>query len=146
MNILALDIATITGWATKTASGIWDLNVKKDESKGFRLIRLRSKLREIIDMEKIDVIVFERPAGFHKNPIIVQSELQSVVKVVCEDQGIEYRGFSATEIKKFATGGGRADKLEMVKLAKEKYGMQSDDNNEADALHLMHLALSFYDN
>lgn len=144
MNILAIDPATITGWATKTASGTWDLNVKKDESKGMRLIRLRAKLREMIKSEEINLVVFERPGGMHKNPIIVQSEIMGIIKLVCEDFEIDYRGFSSKEIKKFATGNGNCNKQLMVKAAIERWKMTSTDDNEADALHLLHLAIEMY--
>lgn len=144
IKILAIDPATNCGWATDTASGTWDLNVKKDESKGMRLIRLRAKLKEVIKSEGINLIVFERPAGMHKNPIIMQSELQSVIKVYCEDNKLDYRGFSASEIKKFATGKGNCNKEAMVAAAQDKYGLVGNDDNQADALHLLNLAKSFY--
>lgn len=109
-----------------------------------RLIRFRAKLREVISQEGITLVVFERPAGMHKNPIITQSELMGVIKLVCEDAKLDYRGFSATEIKKFATGKGNCNKEAMIAAAKEKYGMEGDDDNMADALHLLNLATSFY--
>lgn len=32
MKILALDIATKTGWCNNTSSGVWDFNIKKEGS------------------------------------------------------------------------------------------------------------------
>ena len=49
MRILALDIATKTGFATDMASGVWDLKLKKGESNGMKLIRLNSKVREVVE-------------------------------------------------------------------------------------------------
>ena len=144
INILALDPATITGWCTKTTFGTWDLRVKKDESGGMRLIRLKAKLEELLNIEKVTLIVFERPGGMHKNPIIVQSQIQSVIMVFCEENGIDYRAYSSGEIKKFATGKGNSGKPAMIQAAKEKYGYQGNDDNEADALHLYHLAREDY--
>ena len=43
MNILALDIATKTGWKTKTASGTWDLKPNRGESEGMRVVRQNEK-------------------------------------------------------------------------------------------------------
>ena len=79
MNILALDIATTTGWKTKTASGVWNLKQKKDDSTGMKLVRLKSFLKELIELENIDLIVYERPAGMFKSSIISESELIGVV-------------------------------------------------------------------
>lgn len=143
MNILALDIATHTGWCTKTASGVWDFSIKRDESSGMRLIRFKAKVREVIEKEQINLVVFERTAGFHKNAIIVQSELHGVLKLFLEENNIQYRAYSASEIKKFATGKGNAGKPLMIAAAKQKYpDVEIIDDNHADALHIYHLALN----
>ena len=58
--ILALDPATHCGWASSVgASGCWDLSVRRDESSGMRLIRLRAKLREIHAASPITMLFFE---------------------------------------------------------------------------------------
>ena len=140
LNILALDVATHCGFATETASGCWDLSIKRDESSGMRLIRFKSKLKEICPLENINLIVFERAAGFHKAALIVEAELLGILKLFCEENNLDYRAYSASEIKKFATGKGNAPKSLMVKVAQEKWGMTGDDDNQADALAIYHLA------
>lgn len=147
LNILALDIATHCGWAiSRSLYGVWDISPKRDESVGMRLIRLRSKLNEILSLEKINLIVFERPGGKFKGAIIVQSEIQGQVKVFCEDHNIPYRAYSSQEIKKYATGKGNAGKPAMIAAAKEKLGYPNhkNDDNEVDALWMMELAKSEY--
>jgi Holliday junction resolvasome RuvABC endonuclease subunit len=74
--------------------------------------------------------------------VIVHSELQGQVKVVCEDLGIQYRGYSSQEIKKFATGKGNANKAAMIEAAKNKLDYPGKDDNEADALWLLELAIN----
>lgn len=144
-KILALDPATHCGWAVShSVYGVWDLTAKRDESAGMRLIRLRSKLMEVIELEKINLVVFERPGGFHKGAMIVQSELQGQIKVVCEDLTIPYRAYSSQEIKKFATGKGNAGKPVMIAAAKSKLGYTGNNDNEADALWILELAKSEY--
>jgi len=145
MRILALDVATHCGYAiSQELYGVWNLTPRRDESAGMRLLRLRSKLNEVIKSECINLVVFERPGGQHKGAIIVQSELQGQIKVVCEDNFVEYRGYSSQEIKKFATGKGNAGKPAMIAAAKKAYGYLGNDDNEADALHLLELAKSEY--
>mgnify|MGYP000929385321 FL=1 len=142
-KILALDVATHCGWAvTREIYGVWDLTPKRDESAGMRLIRFRHKLKEVIVNENINLVVFERPGGRHVGAVIVHSELQGQVKVVCEDLGIEYRGYSSQEIKKFATGKGNANKAAMIEAAKNKLEYPGKDDNEADDLWLLELAKS----
>lgn len=147
MKILALDPATKCGFAHSCGiSGTWDLTPKRDESAGMRLFRLRGKLNEIRDAAGIDVLVFEaaRNAGPKmQGALVVQSELQGVIKLWCEDSGVDYRGYSPTEVKKHATGKGNAGKELMVKAAHAKWPeLTIADDNQADALWILDLASS----
>jgi Holliday junction resolvasome RuvABC endonuclease subunit len=140
MNVLSLDIASTTGWAMDTqVYGTWDFKTKKDESMGMKLIRFRSKLEEVHKLEPLDIIIYERPAGQHANSIIHQAKLIAILETFCEAKGIEYRAYSASEIKKFATGKGNANKQAMIDAAKTKYGYTGSDDNEADAIHMREL-------
>ena len=141
-NILALDVATHCGWATATASGVWDLSIKRDESSGMRLIRFKAKLLEILTLENIGLVAFERTSGMHKHAIITQSELHGALKSTLEERNIPYVAYSATEIKKFATGKGNAGKPVMIQAAKDKLGYSGADDNEADALWIYQLCKS----
>jgi Holliday junction resolvasome RuvABC endonuclease subunit len=137
-NILALDIATKTGWKTRTASGVWDLKVNRGESESMRVIRFRAKVKELIELENIDLIAYERAAGRYKSSIIVESEMIGVLKLLCNELNIDMACYSATEIKKFATGKGNANKEAMIEAAKE-LGYNPKDDNEADAIHIYRL-------
>ena len=139
MNILALDIATTTGWKTETASGVWKLRQKKDDSTGMKLVRLKSYLKELIELERIELVAYERPAGMFKSAIISESELIGVVLLLCEELSLQCTAYSPTEIKKFATGKGNAKKIDMIAKAVE-LGYNPADDNEADAIHLYRLA------
>jgi Holliday junction resolvasome RuvABC endonuclease subunit len=140
MTILALDIASLTGWClNNNFYGTWDLKTRKDESMGMKLIRFKSKLKEIHNLESLDLIVYERPAGRHANSVIHQAKLIGILEEFCEQSGIQYSASSASEIKKFATGKGNASKDEMIQAAKDKYGYDGSDDNEADAIHLWNL-------
>ena len=48
-------------------------NRKKSESNGMKLIRLNSKVREVVESLNIDLVVMERPAGLFKSAIITVS-------------------------------------------------------------------------
>lgn len=135
MKILSLDIATNTGWKTGTSSGVWNLKPNRGESEGMRVVRFKSKVRELINMEGITLVSYERPAGFHKSSIMVASEMVGVLKDLCIEMGVDLACYSASEIKKFATGKGNAKKDEMIKSA-IALGYHPADDNEADAIHL----------
>jgi Holliday junction resolvasome RuvABC endonuclease subunit len=140
MKILALDPGTHFGWALdKNIYGVWDLSTRRDESTGFKLVRFKSYLEEICKMEKIDVISFERPAGRNITGIISHAKFQGIIEDYCLSNNIQYRGYSASEIKKFATGKGIAKKEQMIQAAKKKLGYPGNDDNEADALWILQL-------
>lgn len=144
MNILALDIATHTGWCTKTSHGTWKLSALRDESKGMKLIRFKKHLKEICALEEIHMIIFEMSSGQHRGALGVQNELIGIMKLFCEENGIMYASFPSSTIKKHATGKGNANKEMMIKAAQEKLGYDGNDDDEADAMWIYDLSKSHY--
>jgi len=140
-NILALDVATKTGFCCYSGSGVWNFTTKKDESKGMRLIRFRAKLLEIIRLLDLKLIVFEGAASYSKFPNFVGPEMQGVLKLICEEHRVDYQAYVPSSIKKFATGKGNAGKPLMIETAQRKYNVEIIDDNHADAIHLYNLAL-----
>lgn len=145
MKILALDPATKCGWAHSDGpSGVFDLSIRRDESAGMRLLRLKGKLNEIRRDVGIELVAYEaarNAAQKMQGALVVQATMQGVIVSWCEEHGIEYRGYSPSEIKKHATGKGNASKCDMVKAAEAKFGPVEDDNH-ADALWILHLIQS----
>ena len=149
MHILAVDPATKCGFASSLgASGTWDCSVRRDESVGMRLIRLRSKLYAIADAGKIDLLVYEAARNAMpkmQGALVTQATLQGIILAFCEDHKIEYRGYSPTEIKRHATGKGNSGKDQMLEAAKIKWPNRSFvDDNEVDALWLLDMAQKEY--
>lgn len=144
LKILALDPANKCGWAHSDGmSGTWDLSVKRDESSGMGLLRFAGKLNEILGAVGVDVVFYE--AARHAAPkmqgsLVRQALIQGVLIHWCEARQIEYRGYSPTEVKKHATGSGKANKEDMVKAAEEKFGPIEDDNH-ADALWILDMGM-----
>ena len=144
MNILAIDPATRCGWAHCCGqSGTWDLSIRRDESAGMRLIRFRGKLQEIYEDVGIDLVVYEaarHAAAKMQGALVVQAELQGVLKAWCEDNRIQYRGVSPASIKRGATGKGNANKEMVLKAAIARWpAVKINDDNQADALWLLEL-------
>lgn len=150
MKILALDPATNTGFAHSCGiSGTWDLSIRRDESRGMRLIRLHGKLNEMKLTVGVELLVYEaarNAAPKMQGALVVQAELQGVITLWCEQNRIEYKGLSPSEIKKHATGKGNANKEMMIAAAKRKWpeAQISDDDNQADALHVLDMAQKLY--
>ena len=143
MNILAIDPANETGWAVinegVTHYGIWNLKKHVDESVGMRLVRFHSHLREICDKMAIKVIAYEKPGGKNYKGVINHAKLVGVIEKYCEYSGLDYLGFSAAEIKKYATGIGNVGKPEMMKAAQGRLGYIGNNENEVDALWILEL-------
>jgi hypothetical protein len=145
MKILAIDPATKSGWAHSDGdSGVWDFAIKADESSGMRLLRFRSKIREIYTGLGFGLIVYESPsvasgAKANMNGFKLISKLQGVIETFVETKGgLESKGYNLQSIKKHA---GCRKKDEMVKAAREKWAdVEIEDDNQADALWLLDLA------
>ena len=157
MKILALDMATKTGWSyhseTLETSGVWDLSIRKDESGGMRLIRFEAKLKEILNGPGVDLIVFEsvnvgRSAKANMDGVKLGSKLQAIVeRLVQLTDGLECRAYHHAEIKKHAIPkeGAKRNKETMLRAARMKWDeieIISDDH--ADALWLLDLARKEY--
>lgn len=140
-RLLALDIATLTGWCVCSQSGVWDLSTDGEESKGLRHYRFYQRLKEIAATTELKFVVYELPAIQGKFPNFVAVELMGVLKMFCAVNGMKFKGYPPATLKKWATGSGKAKKPEMVEAAKTRYGVIPKDDNEADALHLYHMAI-----
>lgn len=143
MNILALDLGTHLGYAIlsdeKIISGMKKL---KNKTFGQRFSEFFKWLYQILDCYEIEKVYFERvrrhlgtEAGH------VYGAFMYVLAVVCEDLKIPYEGCEVGEIKKYITGHGRAAKSDVVK-AVSNLGFSPADDNEADALSILLLAIA----
>jgi crossover junction endodeoxyribonuclease RuvC len=145
INIAAFDQATLCGVAFQASNSdvvnveLWNLKIKSKESQGMKWIRFESRLLKFIRENSIEVIAYELPSGRNINPIIHSSKLIAIIEKTCVENEVEYIEFSASEIKKFATGKGNANKEMMIEYARSLWGYEGKDDNEADALHILHL-------
>lgn len=142
---LALDLGTNTGWAIcrdgVTASGTASFKVGRYEGGGMRYMRFQRWLDEMA-RDGLDSVYFEevrRHAG--TDAAHVYGGLLATLTAWCEHHGIPYQGIPVGTIKKHATGKGNANKEAMIAAAVAR-GFAPVDDNEADALALLHLVES----
>ncbi len=140
---LALDLGTNTGWAIcrdgVTVSGTASFKVGRYEGGGMRYLRFQQWLDEVTREGFIDSIWFEevrRHAG--TDAAHVYGGLLATLTAWCEHRGIPYSGVPVGSIKKHATGKGNAPKEAMIAAAVAR-GFSPADDNEADALALLHM-------
>lgn len=143
MNILAIDPAAKTGYASSTGPhGVW-LLVNQGEPQERRLLRLYAKLLEAARLWGTPDVIASEAASFgsiNPNTAAMHNELRGIIKLVAAELRAEYREYHPTTIKAFATGSGRADKTQMMRACERILGIVPQDDNEADALWVLELA------
>lgn len=145
-NILALDLGTTMGWALRNAGviqhGFISFKGHRYEGGGMRYLRFGRWLSEVAASAEVSAVYFEevrRHAGV--DAAHVYGGLLATLTAWCESRDIPYQGVPVGTIKRHATGKGNASK-EQVIAAMRALGHPVADDNEADALALLHLAMA----
>ncbi|HEX7636328.1 MAG TPA: hypothetical protein VF427_13760 [Noviherbaspirillum sp.] len=148
LTILALDLGTTTGWAVRArtsgiTSGTQSFQPQRFEGGGMRFLRFKRWLSDIKQsVDGIDLVHFEevrRHAGV--DAAHAYGGFMAHLTAWCEHHNIPYQGVPVGTIKKHATGKGNAGKDDMI-AAMVKRGFAPTDDNEADALALLHWAIA----
>lgn len=146
-TILALDLGTHTGWALlhldgTITSGTGHFKPQRFEGGGMRFLRFKRWLNEVLAASStINAVFFEevrRHAGV--DSAHAYGGFMGHLTAWCEHHNIPYQGVPVGTIKKHATGKGNAGKGEMIDAIKSR-GHTPIDDNEADALALLHWAI-----
>ena len=146
-TILTLDLGTKTGWALKTSDGLitsGTAQFKNDrwQGGGMRYLKFKHWLEEmLITVDGIDAIYYEevrRHLGV--DAAHAYGGFMGHLTAWCEHHQVAYEGVPVGTIKRHATGKGNANKAAMI-LAVKNLGYDPTDDNEADALALLHWAL-----
>lgn len=147
MTIFALDLGTQTGWALTSrdgsiTSGSQSFKPQRFEGGGMRFLRFKRWLTDIKQCnDGIDQVVFEevrRHVGV--DAAHAYGGFMGQLTAWCEHHQIPYQGIPVGTIKKHATGKGNASKDEVIAAVRARGHTPSDDN-EADALALLHWAV-----
>lgn len=147
-TILALDLGTTTGWALRDQAGsithgFVSFKPQRFEGGGMRFLRFKRWLTEIkaTNEHGIDAVYFEevrRHLGV--DAAHVYGGLMATLTSWCEHHQIPYEGVPVGTIKRHISGKGNASKDEVIKAVGE-LGFHVSDDNEADAIALLNLAI-----
>lgn len=153
MKIAALDLSlTATGYATGgRADPGFDRSpgqlgtIKTNGVRGFeRLDEIRGRVLEVAD--GADVVVLEGygfgPQRGHAARDL--AELGGIMRMTLFDLGFPFVDVAPASLKKYATGKGNAGKELVLVEAVKRLDYQGSDNNEADALWLLEMAMDHY--
>ena len=147
-TLLTLDLGTHTGWALRgrdgtITSGTEHFQPHRFEGGGMRYLRFKRWLAEVERAaEGLNAVYFEevrRHLGV--DAAHAYGGFLAHLTAWCEHHQIPYQGVPVGTIKKHATGQGNAGKAAMVTAMQAK-GYRVGDDNEADALALLHWALA----
>ena len=150
-TILALDLGTTTGWALRGSdghitSGSESFRPQRFEGGGMRFLRFKRWLTELKAVTSgIDALhVEEVRRHVSTDAAHAYGGFLATLTAWCEHHQIPYQGVPVGTIKKHATGKGNAGKEDVIAAVRARGHAPSDDN-EADALALLHWAIAQHD-
>jgi crossover junction endodeoxyribonuclease RuvC len=145
MTVLALDLATKCGFAILRAdgrieSGATSFKPKAKEGEGMRWVRFRAWLVDLKQQHDFTRVTYELVIAHGPGAQAghIYGGLVAVLQSFCEHHRIPYASHHVGTIKKAWTGKGNASKQQMIDRARE-LGFKPRDDNEADAIALLHL-------
>lgn len=151
MKILALDLATKTGWATwdgkRMESGVQDFTKKRGDSNGMLFINFNSWLERIsFPWVGWNFILWEQAHHRGGPATEIGVGLSTRMQEFCARTGVEHTTVHSLTLKKWATGRGNAKKPDMILEAsvykwKTLEEVKDLDDNEADAILLLQYAI-----
>jgi len=162
--ILAIDPGMITGYALGVNKklveyGIWNTKVRNrtkkmaGQPKYYRIYNFHESLSaKLIHLPplcryknySVRYVLCEDALGFQRGraAVEVSHKFRAIVELVCCKQNLPLTYIQPYDLKRFATGKATADKGEMIRAA-AKYGYEGNDDNVADAIHLLFWGFNF---
>ena len=115
-NVLALDIATHTGYYSMHGSGTWNFTESMRRNNNKQHAAFRNTLIEFITQHNIKVIVAEDVSvNNHFTDTRKLSEFRGILMEICDTLDLPEPTFiNPKTVKKWATGNGNADKEMMM--------------------------------
>lgn len=143
MISMGIDPSTKTGLVVLGHEGetLAAVCVEFKEAKGFHRLQLIAKsMKSLIEEHKPDVVVVEGFAYGNRFTIVLMAQTGTIVRQALYSAGISWYDVPPTQVKKFVTGSGGADKAKMAKFVEERWGFVSKDDNIVDAYGMAQIA------
>ena len=143
--IIAIDLGNTFGYAIKMHSAVesgWErltIGSKNHPGKKFELFENWTRELNDIDLTEIWYEDVKRHNGLHAAR--AYCGYVAVLQIYAYRRGLPCSGVGVGTIKKFWTGNGSATKQMMIAEA-NKQGFDTDNDNEADAIALLHYVLA----
>jgi Holliday junction resolvasome RuvABC endonuclease subunit len=150
MKIAAFDLGSTYACAHNWFKGppgraAWHLDINPYRAKP-KLAKKRPEVLAVfashldfLRLEQPDVVVQSRPFARGEAATRMLWGMAGILEAAAHNAGCAILDFSDTEIKKWATGSGKATKEEMIAAA-QRLGYAGDNEHEADAFCLLCMA------
>lgn len=146
-KVLALDLATRTGWAVGQIEGepVYGTHLLPETGSdiGSFLLAFDQWLHDMLTVHAPTLVVFEAPILAGRTQLATVRKLACLAghtEFVCAGRQTRRMEADLQTVKKFFAGHGRADKAAMIAMAR-RYGWFPKDDNAADALGLWSYAV-----
>jgi len=140
-NILALDCATITGYATQIGgvieSGIQDFTKRRGETNGILFMRFNKWLKDMATLGQFKVVVCEKAHHRGGGATEIGVGLFTRAMEFAASIGAEFMPVHSGTLKKYYTGNGGAGKPAMMAEFDRRTGRKPITSDEADAHALL---------
>lgn len=145
-HVLALDIATHTGYYSVHESGTWNFTESKKRNDNKQHKDFRDTLLSFIkDYGILRIVAEDVNVNNHFRDMRKLSEFRGILLEICDELSLPEPEFvNVASLKKWATGNGKAGKTDMVQACMDKYRYAPIDDNAADACHLFHYYVRKY--
>lgn len=145
-QVLALDIATHTGYFSLHEAGVWNFTESRRRNGNKMHGAFRTMLLTYMRRYGIRQVVAEDVSvNRHFYDMRRLAELRGILLEVCDELDLAEPEFvNPATLKKWATGDGHATKVQMMAACKHKYGIVPVDDNAADACHLFYYYIRKY--
>jgi crossover junction endodeoxyribonuclease RuvC len=111
----------------------------------YRLDQIRNHFVGLFRDYSIDIVIIEEYAWGARGHAFSLGELGGVLKITCFDLGIPMFSMPIASHKKYTTGKGNTKKDLMIKDVYKKYKIDTDNDNEADAISMFKTFLAYID-
>lgn len=145
-HVLALDIATHTGYYSVHESGTWNFTESKKRNDNKQHKDFRDTLLSFIkDYGILQIVAEDINVNKYFNDMRKLSEFRGILLEICDELSFPEPEFvNVATLKKWATGNGKAGKQDMIQACVDKYRYTPIDDNAADACHLFHYYIRKY--
>jgi Holliday junction resolvasome RuvABC endonuclease subunit len=140
MKIVAFDLGSTMGWAANfkpVGSGYRTFTGSRVE----RLLAIQQWLLKF-QWTRADIVVYETPLVRGQGATRMLWGIAALLEAAATGATLPILDVAVPTIKKFATGSGNAPKDAMLVAAAKKFGYTGADEHEADAICLLHYAIT----